>query len=285
MLTSDHLSTYDLVYAGSSSPLYVALQPNGNVVLRPASTGPNFVGGFATTIFTVNCFGLFAISQGGQVWNWATNGATTEMTQGGSSTTRFVALPANLPAVQNAKRDRVRNVELSKKLKKRGPDQDGDAPRCPNRAGFPQNLVSHTKQGYQEDQGNMCDNMSDYWSLSPFDFDDSCAVQSLCYDQCEGWGWDTCNGIFGGLMFAGCADEFDSWWDVVVSHAACIIRGYLTTKRDADSYRIDSCSLRSASFVLDRRRGNFPRPRRLLPSSVGNVRLLLPCAYFRMCIP
>lgn len=226
--------TFDLIYAPTSQ--YVALQDNGNVVLRSASSGSSFAGGFATTIFKMNCFGVLSVSQGGSTWVWSTNGATTKMVKG-TSTKNFNILPHNNPGIVAAKKSRKRSLELAKQLEARGKDQEGRAPRCPNKAGFPPDLVAHYKQGYEFGEGNLCDNLSEFWvsarclinlwlpqqvltlsqGLSPFSFDKSCATQSLCYDLCEKFGWETCNGIFSGLMFASCAPYFKSWWDAIVS--------------------------------------------------------------------
>jgi hypothetical protein len=150
------------VYAGGSSPQYVALQNTGNVVLRSASTGPNFVGGYATTIFKTNCFGVLTVSQGGSSWIWSTKGNVTTMTKG-SPIKNFSILPKDLPAVVSARSNRVRSLDLARRLLSRRDDQSGPAPRCPNSADRPPGLVSHYKVGYEFGNGNLCDSLSEFW--------------------------------------------------------------------------------------------------------------------------
>lgn len=224
-------NTYDLIYAGSTTQ-YVAMMSNGKIVLTGSSTGPNYINGLATTIFSTDCNGKLTISQGGQAYSWSSINGLTKAAAGGSA--HMVALPKNHPAITKAKRDREENLVIARglqeKLKrrqklKRNEYQEGDAPKCPNNI---PNLVPYLRSDYTLGEGNVCDNLPDWWQLSPFDFDKSCAVQSLCFDQCQHFGWDSCTGIFTVLAISSCAEHFSgSWWDIIVSN---------------DSYDFDSLS-------------------------------------------
>ncbi|KAI1383093.1 uncharacterized protein F4822DRAFT_440774 [Hypoxylon trugodes] len=217
-------NVYDLVYAGSSTPQYVAMTNTGNVVLVSASTGTSFKNNRVTTIFSVDCYGRISVSQGGSKYTWSTDGSTSRFVKATTPANNMKALPVNIPEVQSALKHRRRNKELAARLMKRS-YSDGPAPKCP---ASPPALVAGTKAGYKYGEGNFCDNLSDYWSLSPFDFDGSCAVQSLCYDQCKDFGWQSCNGIFGTMMILSCLDAFDSWWEVIPAVACAAQAGYFT---------------------------------------------------------
>lgn len=216
---------YDMVYTGSSTPQYVAMTNTGAIVLVGASTGTSFVNNRVTSIFNADCYGRISITQGGSKYTWSTNGATSTLVKAATPANNMKALPKNIPAVQSARKHRKRNQELAERLIKRGSYTDGPAPKC---SPSPPNLVARTKQGYKLGQGNFCDSLSDKWSYSPFSFDGSCAVQSLCYDQCEDFGWQSCNGIFGTLMILSCLDAFESWWEVIPAVACAAQAAYFT---------------------------------------------------------
>ncbi|KAI1774641.1 hypothetical protein F4818DRAFT_442134 [Hypoxylon cercidicola] len=216
---------YDLVYSGSSTPQYVAMTSTGAIVLVSASTGKTFRNNRVTTIFNVDCFGVLSVSQGGNKYTWSTDGASSRLTRAASPALNMKALPVSIPEVESARKHRRRNKELAERLLARRSYSDGPAPKCP---ASPPSLVARTKQGYQLGQGNFCESLSEYWSISPFDFDGSCAVQSLCYDQCADFGWQSCNGIFGTMMILSCLDAFDSWWEVIPAIACAAQASYFT---------------------------------------------------------
>ncbi|KAK2616707.1 hypothetical protein QQS21_000319 [Conoideocrella luteorostrata] len=218
--------TYDLVYAGKTTQ-YLAMNQKGNIVLTGTSTGPNYVNGLATTIFTFNCNGKIGITQGGTTYSWASGSGLTTATAGG--TAHMLALPVNHPVVAKAKRDKTRLLARAKSLqeklerreqvlqhdldKRLNSYQTGNAPKCPR---APDNLVPYVRANYKLNQGNVCDNLPDWWQLSPFSFDGSCAVQSLCFDQCQSFGWDSCTGIFTVMAMTSCVSNFGgSWWDII----------------------------------------------------------------------
>ncbi|KAF2112387.1 hypothetical protein BDV96DRAFT_602304 [Lophiotrema nucula] len=215
-------TAYDLVYAGTSQ--LVAMTNTGRIVLTGTSTGTAFKNNLVTSIFNVDCYGRLSVTQGGSSWTWSTSGQTSTLTKASPAKNNMKALPKTIPTIQSARKHRKRNQELAERLVKRS-YSDGPAPKCPAQ---PPALVARTKQGYQLGEGNFCDNLSDYWSLSPFDFDGSCAVQSLCYDQCEDYGWQSCNAIFGTMMILSCADAYDSWWEVAVAVACVAQASYFT---------------------------------------------------------
>ncbi|KAI1761658.1 hypothetical protein GGR53DRAFT_504790 [Hypoxylon sp. FL1150] len=215
---------YDLVYAGTTKQ-YVAMTNTGTIVLVSASTGKSFTNNRVTTIFNVDCYGRLSVSQGGNKYTWSTDGTSSSLTKAATPANNMKALPVSIPAVASARKYRRRNKELAERLLAKRSYSDGPAPKCP---ASPPNLIPHTKQGYQLGEGNFCDNLSDYWSLSPFDFDGSCTVQSLCYDQCEDWGWQSCNGIFGTMMILSCLDAFESWWEVIPAVACAAQASYFT---------------------------------------------------------
>ncbi|KAI2629159.1 hypothetical protein GGS26DRAFT_591828 [Hypomontagnella submonticulosa] len=216
---------YDMVYAGSSTPQFVAMTNTGNIVLVGASTGTKFVNNRVTSIFNVDCFGVISISQGGNKYTWNTDGDTSKLVKAANPPNNMKALPKNIPEVQEALKHRRRNKELAERLLAKRSYSDGPAPKCP---ASPPALVARTKQGYQLGEGNFCESLSEYWSISPFDFEGSCAVQSLCYDQCENYGWQSCNGIFGTMMILSCLDAFESWWEVIPAVACAAQAGYFT---------------------------------------------------------
>ncbi|KAI2602387.1 hypothetical protein GGR54DRAFT_504900 [Hypoxylon sp. NC1633] len=217
-------NVYDLVYAGSSTPKFVAMTNTGTIVLVSASTGTSFKNNRVTTIFNVDCYGRITVAQGGSQYTWSTDGASSKLTKASTPANNMKALPKNIPEVQSAIKNRRRNKELAERLVKRS-YSDGPAPKCPS---SPPALVAGTKQGYDHGQGNFCDNLNDKWSLSPFDFDGSCSVQSLCYDNCRDMGWQSCNGIFGSMMILSCLDAFDSWWEVIPALACAGQASYFT---------------------------------------------------------
>ncbi|OTB18368.1 hypothetical protein K445DRAFT_9324 [Daldinia sp. EC12] len=215
---------YDMVYAGSSTPQFVAMTNTGAIVLVGASTGPTFKNNRVTTIFNVDCYGRITITQGGSGYTWSTDGATSKLTKAATPANNMKALPKSIPAVDTERKNRKRNKQLAERLMKRS-DSDGPAPKCP---ASPPNLLAKTRQGYEHDQGNFCESLSEYWSISPFDFDGSCAVQSRCYDSCERYGWQSCNGIFGSMMILSCLDAFESWWEVIPAIACAAQASYFT---------------------------------------------------------
>ncbi|KAI4861962.1 hypothetical protein F4820DRAFT_460540 [Hypoxylon rubiginosum] len=218
-------TAYDLVYAGSSTPQYVAMTNTGAIVLVSASTGTAFKSNRVTTIFNVDCYGRLSVSQGGNKYTWSTSGTSSTLTKAASPANNMKALPVSIPAVESARKHRRRNKELAERLLAKRSYSDGPAPKCPS---SPANLVARTKPGYQLGEGNFCESLSEYWSISPFDFDGSCAVQSLCYDQCADYGWQSCNGIFGTMMILSCLDAFDSWWEVIPAVACAAQASYFT---------------------------------------------------------
>lgn len=226
---------YDLVYAGST-PQFVAMTNTGKIVLVKASTGTSYKNNRVTSIFNVDCYGRISISQGGSNYTWSTNGASSSLTRASMPANNMKALPKTIPEVQSALKHRRRNQELAERLVKRS-YSDGPAPKCP---ASPPSLIAKTKQGYQLGEGNFCESLSEYWSISPFDFDGSCAVQSLCYDQCEDFGWQSCNGIFGTMMILSCLDAFESWWEVIPAVACAAQASYFTgvaaTKKGRDLF-------------------------------------------------
>ncbi|KAF1842220.1 uncharacterized protein K460DRAFT_409637 [Cucurbitaria berberidis CBS 394.84] len=215
---------YDLVYTGSLNFQFVAMNKTGSIVLTTSSTGTDYKNGLVTSIFNFDCYGRISIEQGGYSYSWTTNGTSSKLVKESPAAENMKALPKSIPAVQSARKHRKRNHQLAKRLQKRS-YTDGPAPKCPVQ---PANLIPKTKQGYKLGEGNFCDNLNDKWSLSPFDFDLSCGVQSLCYDQCESFGWQSCNGIFGTLMIISCADAFESWWEVALAVACVAQAGYFT---------------------------------------------------------
>ncbi|KAI1382160.1 hypothetical protein F4677DRAFT_439963 [Hypoxylon crocopeplum] len=214
---------YDLVYAGST-PKFVAMTNTGKIVLVSASTGTSFKNNRVTTIFSVDCYGRISVTQGSSKYTWSTSGSSSTLVRASKPANNMKALPKDIPEVESAFKHRRRNKQLAERLVKRS-YTDGPAPKCPS---SPANLVARTKQGYQLGEGNFCDNLSEYWSISPFDFDGSCAVQSLCYDQCADMGWQSCNGIFGTMMILSCLDAFDSWWEVIPAIACAAQASYFT---------------------------------------------------------
>ncbi|KAI0133706.1 hypothetical protein BJ170DRAFT_174149 [Xylariales sp. AK1849] len=224
---------YDMVYDGETTQ-YVAMTLDGQVVLVDASTGPSFVGLGVTSIFSVDCLGLISITYGGSKYTWSTDGQSCSIVPASDPPNNMKALPVTMPEVNEMLKDRKRTQELAEtlimrhKLKERV-NADTNAPQCPN---TPTGLVSKTKSGYELGQGNFCDNLdnlSEYWALSPFDFDGSCLIQSLCYDQCEDFSWAGCNAIFGYLMLLSCAANFESWWEVVQAVACAAQAAYFTS--------------------------------------------------------
>lgn len=213
--------TYDMVYAKSGQ--FVAMDNRGQINLISASTGPNFKNGYVTSIFSYDCFGLLSIVQGGNKYSWTTTGSTSSLTKAADGGIPMKMLPVNKPAmVQRALRDHKENKALAERLMKRS-YSDGPAPKCPASPPF---LVPKFKQGFVLDQGNFCEALDDKWKLSPFDFDKSCIVQSLCYDQCENFGWQSCNAVFGYLMLFSCQQSFSHWWEIVPALACAGQAGY-----------------------------------------------------------
>ncbi|KAK4504764.1 hypothetical protein PRZ48_002726 [Zasmidium cellare] len=216
-------NVYDLVYAGSSGPQYVAMHSNGSVLLASASTGTSFANNLVTSIFSFDCLGTISMTQGGSSYNWVTTGAVSSFVKG-TQQKNMKALPVNMPAVVNARKNRRENMQMAERIRKRS-YTDGPAPKCP---ASPAGLVPYTKQGYEQGKGNFCDALDDWWGLSPYDFDGSCAVQSYCYDSCHDYTWVGCNAVFGTMMIASCWGEFDSWWDIASAIACTVQASYFT---------------------------------------------------------
>ncbi|KAK3306262.1 uncharacterized protein B0T15DRAFT_500976 [Chaetomium strumarium] len=208
---------YDMVYAETGQ--YVAMTTAGEVILVGASTGPSFSGDHVTSIFAFDCRGTILISQGGTKYTWSTEGESCSIVPAATPRNNMKTLPVSVPKIQVP--DRKRAAELVEKLKARGAlrarvNTDFHEPQCPN---TPAGLVSKTKQDYKMGEGNFCEDLNEWWGLSPFDFDTACEVQSLCFDQCEGFSFAGCTAIFSYAMYLTCADNFESWWDVVKAGA------------------------------------------------------------------
>jgi hypothetical protein len=205
---------YDMIYAETGE--YVAMTTDGKVVLTSASTGTSFNGDVVTSIFSFDCRGALLISQGGHSYTWSTQGESCTIEQTSAPNTNMKTLPVSVPKVQV--QDRKRTVELIEKLKKRGTIKEArdvntnfHEPTCPN---TPAGLVRGTKSDYKTGEGNFCDNLNEWWGLSPFDFDDACTLQSACFDQCTGFSFAGCTAIFSYAMYFSCADNFKEWWEV-----------------------------------------------------------------------
>ncbi|KAK4239312.1 apple-like protein [Achaetomium macrosporum] len=208
---------YDMVYAETGH--YVAMTTGGEVILVDASTGTSFSGDHVTSIFSFDCRGTILISQGGSQYTWSTEGESCSIVPAATPKNNMKTLPVSVPKIQVP--DRKRAAELIEKLKARGAikarvNTDFHEPQCPNN---PPGLVSKTKQGYKMGEGNFCEDLSEWWGLSPFDFDTACAIQSLCFDQCEGFSFAGCTAIFSYAMYLTCADNFKDWWDVIKAGA------------------------------------------------------------------
>lgn len=203
---------YDMVYAETGQ--YVAMTALGQVILVDASTGPSFSGGHATSIFSFDCRGTIFISLGGTKYAWSTQGESCSIAPAANPANNMKTLPHSVPKVQEPA-DKKRALELVEKLKARV-NTDTHEPQCPN---TPRGLVSRTKQGYEMDQGNFCEDLNDWWGISPFDFDTACTLQSLCFDQCSGFSFVGCTAIFSYAMYLTCADNFENWWDVIKAGA------------------------------------------------------------------
>lgn len=220
---------YDMVYEGETNQ-YVAMTITGGVVLVDASTGPQFSGLAITTIFNVDCLGRVYITYGGSNYTWSTKGQSCSLTASSDPTNNMKALPVTMLEVHEMLKDRKRSQELAELLIRRSKleqrvNADTNAPQCP---AVPAGLVSKTKSGYDLGHGSFCENLSDYWELSPFDFDGSCEIQSLCYDQCENFSWVGCNAIFAYVMLLSYAKNFESWWHVVQAVACAAQASYFT---------------------------------------------------------
>jgi hypothetical protein len=223
---------YDMVYAGDTTQ-FVAMTVTGDVVLVDASTGPTLGIDLAvTSIFNIDCYGVIFITYGGSNYTWSTDGQSCTMVQSSTPANNMKALPVTIPGVQDALNNQKRHQDLVDKLLK-GTDSEelakrqagASAPTCPN---TPAGLLYETKSTYVMDTGNFCDNLSDDWSLSPFDFTGSCVIQSLCYDQCQDFSWDGCNAIFSYVMLLSCAADFDNWWEVAEAVACAAQAAYFT---------------------------------------------------------
>lgn len=210
---------YDMVYVNTGE--YVAMTTDGQVVLVGASTGTSFSGEHVTGIFTLDCRGTISIVQGGNKYTWSTEGESCSIKPADTPKNNMKALPVSLPKieVQNEKR----TAELIEVLKRRGATKksrdlssDFHEPQCPN---TPPGLVMKTKSDYNLGEGNFCEDLSEWWGLSPFDFDTACEIQSLCFDQCENFSFAGCVGIFSYAMYLTCADNFKDWWDVIKAGA------------------------------------------------------------------
>lgn len=230
---------YDMVYGDTNQ--FVAMAADGQIVLVDASTGPAFIGGHVTSIFSSDCYGRITISLGGAKYQWSTSGQSSTMTLSTSARSNIVVLPVSLPQVSELLKDRKRTEELTDKLlarsalRERLTNADTHAPQCPS---TPPGLVSHTKSDYEMGEGNLCDGMSDWWELSPFDFGDACDIQALCYDMCEDFSWVGCNAIFYAAALVVCSDEIgDSWWDVVALIACGVQSVYFTAVAATDTGR------------------------------------------------
>ncbi|KAK9413951.1 putative Apple-like protein [Seiridium unicorne] len=229
---------YDMVYSDTNQ--YVAMTIDGSVMLVDASTGPSMVNGAVTTIFSIDCLGIIKVTYSGQNYEWVTSKKSCSFVLSATSANPFKALPVQV--VDTTKmmfKDRKRTEELAEELIKKSKleqrvNADSHAPQCPS---TPAGLVAKTKAGYEADQGNFCDDLSDWWGLSPYDFDGSCAVQSLCYDQCSGYSWVGCNAIFGTMMIASCWEEFDGWWEVASAVACTVQASYFTGVAATDTGR------------------------------------------------
>ncbi|KAK0643373.1 hypothetical protein B0T16DRAFT_447339 [Cercophora newfieldiana] len=240
-------NVFDLVYGDSGQ--FVAMTNNGRVVLVNASTGPSMSGGRVTSIFNIDCRGAMSIKFGGADYIWSTNGASSSIQKGTSTTFNMKAVPVTPPEIHAALLDKRATEELTAKLfaqaklqgreislkpRVRLVNADSRAPQC---KADPPGLVSRTKAGYKLNQGNFCDDLDDWWGISPFSFDGSCAAQSLCYDQCQNFSFTGCNAIFGSLMLLSCASEFDSWWEVVQAIACAAQAAYFTGLAATDTGR------------------------------------------------
>ncbi|KAK0619974.1 hypothetical protein B0T14DRAFT_585915 [Immersiella caudata] len=244
---SGNTGVFDLVHGESGQ--FVAMTNNGRVILTDSSTGPTMSNGRVTSIFNFDCRGAIAIKFGGSDYIWSTNGASSSIEKGKSLTFNMKAVPVTPPEIQAMLMDKRAVEELTAKLYARANRQghemslktrarlvnaDSRAPQC---RADPPGLVSKTKAGFKQNTGNFCDDLDDWWGISPFSFDGSCAAQSLCYDQCEGFSFTGCNAIFGTAMQLSCLSEFDSWWEVIQAVACAAQAAYFTGLAATDTGR------------------------------------------------
>jgi hypothetical protein len=248
---------YDMIYAGDTIQ-FVAMTTTGNVVLVDASTGSTSVDNSVTTIFNVDCYGVISITYDGSKYTWSTDGQSCTMVEASTPANNMKALPVTIPGAQVAPNNNKRNQDQLDKLLSLA-DSKGHAKRqagssaqtCSN---TPAGLEYETKSTYVLDTGNFCNDISDYWSLSPFDFTGSCEIQSLCYDQCQDFSWAGCNAIFSYAMLLSCADNFENWWQVVEAVACAAQAAYFTsvaaTSTGAGFYNTAQASM-CACFCTD----------------------------------
>lgn len=229
---------YDMVYTETGQ--YVAMTTDGQVILVDASTGTSFNGDHVTSIFTLDCKGTISITQGGSKYTWSTQGESCSIARADTPKNNMKALPLSVPKVEMP--DRKRAAELIETLKARGAikarvNTDFKEPQCPN---TPAGLVMKTKPDYEMGEGNFCEDLSEWWGLSPFDFDTACEIQSLCFDQCENFSFAGCVAIFSYSMYFTCAENFESWWDVIKAGAcaaqASVFVGLAASKTGQDLY-------------------------------------------------
>lgn len=222
---------YDMVYAGDTTQ-FVAMTTTGKVILVDASTGTSFKDNSVTSIFNVDCYGVISITYGGSNYVWSTDGQSCTIVEASTPANNMKALPVTIPAVQDAIMNKKRNQDLVENLLKQTDSRElakrqagSKAPTCPN---TPTGLTYETKSGYVLNTGNFCDALKDEWQLSPFSFDGSCAIQSLCYDQCHNFSWAGCNAAFSYSMLLSCAGNFGNWWEVVQAVACAAQAAYFT---------------------------------------------------------
>ncbi|KAK5653024.1 hypothetical protein OQA88_9310 [Cercophora sp. LCS_1] len=235
---------FDLVYASTGQ--FVAVTSSGRVILVSSSTGPTVSNGRITSLFSIDCRGGVTIKFNGTSYIWSTDGETSTIVKGTPSGFNMKALPVVPPEIHpllqsreeteklTAKllaRAKLRNPSLSLTVRRPGVNADSRAPQCKAQ---PPGLVSKTKAGFKLGEGNFCDALDDWWGVSPFSFDGSCAVQSLCYDQCSGFSFTGCNAIFGTQMYLSCLSEFDSWWEVAAAIACAGQATYFTVAASND---------------------------------------------------
>ncbi|KAK4444890.1 hypothetical protein QBC34DRAFT_442107 [Podospora aff. communis PSN243] len=240
---SDRPGIFDLVYEDTGQ--FVAMTNHGDIVLTEKSTGPEMTNRRVTSIFNIDCRGAISIRYRDSNYIWSTKGASSSIKKGKSQTSSMRAIPITPPITYTEMRAmlfkdttavealteelfaRAKRQERDIFLKARAPPADADL-RAPQCKANPPGLESMTKAGSIPDTGNFCDDIDDSWGTSPYSFDGSCAVQSLCYDQCSGFSFKDCNAIFGTSMQISCLKQYKKWWEALQAVACVAQAAYFT---------------------------------------------------------
>ncbi|KAH8662393.1 hypothetical protein BX600DRAFT_498931 [Xylariales sp. PMI_506] len=216
--TSTIPDQYDLlVSTGDGSLLYVAADTSSGDVVTSSSSHASGV--ILTSIFSVSCQGQLqvTIDAARYIWKVGDDQVNTILVAGIQDTNNtMVVIPSAPPPTATSGDPASPDARRRKRINYEG----GQCPRCPN---SPPELVATPAPGARGPEFNGCGTGATSSLIPQLVFGGCCNNHDLCFDDCLGGYFETCNSDFSNCMENACASNYP-WlahpWDRAVCETA-----------------------------------------------------------------